>query len=81
MSPPGNGRKSYALLIGIDFYLPNELPSGIYYPHLDGCVRDIRHVEEFLKHKLDPVPTIFKLTSSYTGKSKPPEAKTSWPIG
>ncbi|MBM4431796.1 MAG: caspase family protein, partial [Chloroflexi bacterium] len=88
MSPPGNGSKLYALLIGIDYYLPNLLPSGIYYPHLDGCVRDIRHVEEFLERKLDPPPTILTLTSTYTdpagagrstSKGRPAEPKTRWP--
>jgi hypothetical protein len=42
----------YALLIGIDCYLPNKLPGGGYYPSLNGCVRDIHHVEEFLKRRL-----------------------------
>lgn len=31
----------WALLIGIDCYLPNRLPDGSYYPSLRGCVRDI----------------------------------------
>jgi len=34
----------HALLIGIDFYYPNPLPEGIYYPMLGGCVRDISQV-------------------------------------
>ena len=38
----------YALLIGIDCYLPNQLPGCYYYVSLGGCVRDITHVEEFL---------------------------------
>lgn len=39
----------HAVLIGIDCYLPNRLPDGGYYPSLGGCVRDIHHVEDFLK--------------------------------
>ena len=38
-----------ALLIGIDCYMPNELPDGTYYKSLAGCVRDILQVEQFLR--------------------------------
>ena len=43
----------YALLIGIDFYFPNLLPGGGSYPSLGGCVRDVRHVEEYFKTRLE----------------------------
>jgi hypothetical protein len=39
----------FALLIGVDCYMPNRLPDGSAYKNLGGCVRDINHVEAFLK--------------------------------
>lgn len=42
----------YALLIGIDRYMPNQLPDGGHYPDLGGCVRDISHVEQMLRNTL-----------------------------
>jgi hypothetical protein len=70
----------YALLIGIDCYLPNKLPGGGYYPSLHGCVRDINHVEEFLKSRLDLSDEhILKLTASNSGSDKPSESKDKWP--
>ncbi len=41
----------YALLIGIDHYLPNTLSDGVQYTHLKGCVRDVMCIEEFLKSR------------------------------
>jgi hypothetical protein len=70
----------YALLIGIDCYLPNRLPNGIYYPSLAGCVRDITLVEEFLRRKLGiPEEHILKLKASNTGAAEPPEPREEWP--
>ncbi|MDF5716661.1 MAG: caspase family protein, partial [Rhizonema sp. NSF051] len=70
----------YALLIGIDCYLPNQLPDGSYYKSLSGCVRDITHVEAFLKNTLKvSEQRILKLTASNTGASQPPESPTQWP--
>ncbi len=54
----------YALLIGIDCYLPNRLSSGISYGKLGGSVRDINYVEQFLLRQPQPPTKIFKLTSS-----------------
>ncbi|MBW4613553.1 MAG: caspase family protein [Desmonostoc vinosum HA7617-LM4] len=57
--------KFFALLIGIDLYLPNTLPSGSSYNSLEGCVRDINHVASFLQNTLQvPQAQIFKLTAS-----------------
>ena len=49
----------YALLIGVDYYLPNQL-----YKSLKGCVRDINLVFDYLQKTLKiPSERIFKLTS------------------
>ncbi len=68
MSQTGNDAFNlYALLIGIDCYLPNRLPDGSYYPSLGGCVRDISQVEAFLKNKFSLSQAhIFKLTATQT---------------
>lgn len=55
----------YALLIGIDSYMPNILPDGSRYKSLGGCVRDISHVEAFLiNERKVPIGQILKLTAS-----------------
>ena len=73
--------KLYALLIGIDRYLPNQLPGGGYYPSLAGCVRDIDHVEDFLLYKLGlPTKQILKLSASNSiGSPEPTEPREQWP--
>jgi Caspase domain len=73
--------KLHALLIGIDCYLPNRLPDGGYYPSLGGCVRDINHVEDFLKRKVGiSSENVVKLTSSSDGSNdKPSEPLAKWP--
>ncbi|MGI8501610.1 MAG: caspase family protein [Hassallia sp.] len=68
----------YALLIGIDYYLPGKLPDGSFYPSLGGCVRDIKQVEDYLKKTQKP-KQIFKLTSSNTGAVEPPEPQDQLP--
>jgi hypothetical protein len=70
----------YALLIGVDHYLPNKLPDGTSYQSLGGCVRDITHMEEFLRSKLGiPKEHILRLTASNTGATEPPEPRKQWP--
>lgn len=65
--------KFYALLIGIDRYLPNQLPHGGSYESLHGCVRDINHVEALLKNMLKvPEAQIFKLVASHVNGSTQP---------
>lgn len=55
----------YALLIGIDCYMPNTLSNRSTYKNLGGCVRDVEHVEAFLKEMRQvPDSQILKLTSS-----------------
>jgi hypothetical protein len=56
--------KFYALLIGIDHYLPNQLPDGTYYKNLSGCVRDINRVADYLQNTLKvPSQQILRLTA------------------
>jgi len=51
----------YAFLIGVDYYLPNPL-----YKNLQGCVRDINLVADYLQKALKiPTERIFKLTSPH----------------
>jgi hypothetical protein len=71
----------YALLVGINHYLPNLLPNGLYYKSLLGCVQDVTRVETFLKRDLRvPSENIMRLTSStpITGTT-PPEPQAQWP--
>jgi hypothetical protein len=63
----------FTLLIGVDFYFPNSLPGEGHYPSLGGCVRDINHVENFLRQKVGIVEeNIFKLTSSLNSTNDEP---------
>ena len=80
-SPEVRIRNLYALLIGIDCYLPNRLPDGACYKSLSGCVRDINHVEAFLKRQFNlPSEQIYKLTASNVDDSPmPSEPPSMWP--
>lgn len=72
--------KFFALLIGIDDYLPNTLPGGSSYKSLQGCVRDIHHVEAFLKNNLQVPPAqIVKLTASNENSNQPKESLEQLP--
>jgi Caspase domain len=81
MNDPITGKTNlYALLIGVDCYLPNQLPGGYCYASLGGCVRDINHVEEFLRRKFGmPEECILKLTATNAGRSQPLEPRDQWP--
>lgn len=66
--------KLFALLIGIDRYMPNKLPDGSYYPDLGGCVRDISHIEQMLRSTLGLTDDrIFKFTASVLTDGTSPE--------
>ncbi|MCT7979802.1 caspase family protein [Laspinema olomoucense] len=55
----------YALLIGVNCYLPHRLSDGNYYDNLQGAVNDVNAVENFLTINLNvPESHIFKLTAS-----------------
>ncbi|MCT7973016.1 caspase family protein [Laspinema olomoucense] len=55
----------YALLIGVNCYLPHRLSDGSYYDNLQGAVNDVNAVEAFLRVNLNvPESHIFKLTAS-----------------
>jgi Caspase domain len=63
----------YALLIGIDFYFPHELPDG-RYKNLRGCVRDINHVETYLTNTFNLTPDqIVKLTATASDNPNQPQ--------
>lgn len=69
----------YALLIGIDCYLPPN-PSDKPNPmNLRGCVSDVNHIEEFLRERLGlAADHILKLTAT-TGAPQPAEPSDKWP--
>jgi hypothetical protein len=72
----------YALLIGIDCYMPNRLPDGSCYGNLGGSVRDIQHVEAYLKEWQNvPEPQILKLTATCSPEeaTKPIESSDRLP--
>jgi hypothetical protein len=72
--------QGYALLIGIDSYLPNLLSDGTYYLNLKGCVRDINKVERYLLEELKlPPEHVIKLTASDNGTTQPAEEPALWP--
>ena len=55
----------YALLIGVNCYLPHRLSDGSYYDNLQGAVNDVNAVESFLTINLKvPESHILKLTAS-----------------
>ena len=63
----------YALLIGIDFYLPHDLPDG-RYKNLRGCVQDINHVETYLKTTFNlTTDQIIKLTATASENPNQPQ--------
>lgn len=56
---PAKTHKTYALLIGIDNYQPNNI-----YKNLRGCVRDINLVDSYLQQSLQlPPEQIFRLSA------------------
>lgn len=70
----------HALLIGIDCYLPNRLPSGGHYRNLEGCVRDVSLVEQYLREDAGvPASRILKLTATNSPSGEPAEPRAQWP--
>ncbi len=72
-------RPLHALLIGIDHYLPNELPDGTSYPNLRGSVRDVAAMERFLRCRRVPAERIITLTATDVGSDEPAEERERWP--
>jgi len=74
------GPDLYALLIGIDCYLPLE-PTDTPNPlNLHGCVSDINRVEGFLRTQLGMAADhIIKLTATDVGAARPAEPPDRWP--
>jgi caspase domain-containing protein len=70
----------YALLIGIDAYLPNRMPNGCCYKRLTGCVRDVLQIEEFLRGQLEiDAEHILKITATKSEAGFPAEPHNLWP--
>jgi hypothetical protein len=70
----------YALLIGIDFYFPNQLPGDSFYQNLEGCVSDVNLVSSYLQEDLSVPPAhIWKLTASNGAGGQPSEHPSAWP--
>lgn len=77
-TPP---QQHYALLIGINLYLPNDI-QGKTYKSLRGCVKDVERVETFLRGRL-PLPdaNLIKLTATNAptgGAVEPPEKRPTY---
>jgi hypothetical protein len=74
------GPTLYALLIGIDCYLPLK-PSDAPNPmNLHGCVSDINRTEGFLRTQLGlAADHIRKLTATDVGAARPSEPPDRWP--
>lgn len=81
MTEEARNEQFHALLIGINCYLDNLLPGGLFYKSLSGCVQDVQRVETFLVEKLSiPRERIIKLTSSrVSGQEEPSEPPSQWP--
>ena len=70
----------YALLIGINYYLPNLLPDGLFFKNLNGCVADVLLVDHFLRTRIGlSAANITRLTSSVVGDKEPVEDPSQWP--
>lgn len=66
----------WALLIGVDCYMPASISGLPRYGNLSGCVNDIQLMDEFLRTRLNvPGARIKKLTASGSGfePQEPPE--------
>lgn len=67
----------HALLIGIDGYPPGPGAGGAIYRSLQGCVRDIREVEAFLRHNVGvPAARITRLLAPADGEAGGDERPT-----
>lgn len=74
------GPNLYALLIGIDCYLPNERSGTPNRINLSGCVRDINRVEEFLRAGVGLSESrVLKLTAADDGSGRPVGPTENWP--
>jgi Caspase domain len=70
----------YALLIGVDRYLQQRLPSAVSYPSLAGAVGDVEQVEELLVGRLGvPPERVRKLTAPHGSGGEPPEPAAARP--
>ncbi|KAF3228255.1 hypothetical protein TWF192_004324 [Orbilia oligospora] len=60
----------WAILIGVDFYSDGDARPGINFHTLNGCVEDVRRVEELLRTSFGlEEPFIYRLTATSPGPS------------
>ncbi|WP_437735246.1 caspase family protein [Sorangium sp. So ce1335] len=68
-----------ALLIGVDFYLPNRLPNGATFVSLRGCVSDVGRIREALSARITLPYDIKTLLAPSVGGSAPGGPSSEWP--
>ncbi|WP_437589435.1 caspase family protein [Sorangium sp. So ce1000] len=68
-----------ALLIGIDFYLPNRLPNDATYMSLRGCVSDVERMVDVLRARITLPLDITMLLARNLGGGEPGGPRSTWP--
>ncbi|KAF3104881.1 hypothetical protein TWF102_002646 [Orbilia oligospora] len=74
----------WAILIGVNFYSGGDARPEINFHSLNGCVEDVRQVEELLRKSFGlKEPFIYRLTATSPGPSgnqkEPQEHQSEWP--
>ncbi|PTB57008.1 hypothetical protein M431DRAFT_529736 [Trichoderma harzianum CBS 226.95] len=82
-SQDSGGPQKWALLIGINYYIPGNTRHPVYVTPLTGCVNDVEVAENYLfKHQHMERQRIQKLTASFPStndSSLPAEPPENWP--
>ncbi|KAJ3575747.1 hypothetical protein NPX13_g3926 [Xylaria arbuscula] len=82
-SQDGNRPQKWAVLIGINYYIPGKARWPVRARHLSGCVNDVEVVEAYLiKHQNVDRQRIRKLTASrspISSSNRPLEPEHEWP--
>ncbi|KAK6524474.1 hypothetical protein TWF281_011382 [Arthrobotrys megalospora] len=72
----------WAILIGVDHYISGTARPGISYHNLNGCVEDVREVEEYLRTSFglqDPYIRRLTATAPDDDQKEPKEPPLEWP--
>ncbi|WP_437528809.1 caspase family protein [Sorangium sp. So ce726] len=69
----------WALLIGVDFYFPNQLDEGGTYLSLSGCVSDVERIRDVLRARITMPLDITTLLAPNVGGDAPGEEPSTWP--